>query len=101
MVEGSTGSAGVLTRSDFPPSIATRELRRCSHLQLKSSGRVVELGERLPGCRCCSRRRSISHMFAQAKTPEIGRASCRERVCQYVSIQVVAGSLKKHKDIRI
>src|SRR3546814_12502574 len=26
---------------------------------------------------------------------EIGRASCRERVCQYVSILVVAGSLKK------
>src|SRR3546814_19553671 len=26
---------------------------------------------------------------------EIGRASCRERVCQYVSIAVVAVSLKK------
>src|SRR3546814_15785327 len=26
---------------------------------------------------------------------QIGRASCRERVCQYVSIWVVAGSLKK------
>src|SRR3546814_20758414 len=26
---------------------------------------------------------------------EIGRASCRESVCQYVSISVVAGSLKK------
>src|SRR3546814_16155222 len=26
---------------------------------------------------------------------QIGRASCRERVCQYVSILVVAGSLKK------
>src|SRR3546814_9257644 len=34
---------------------------------------------------------------------EIGRASCRERVCQYVSISVVAVSLKKkqntHKNI--
>src|SRR3546814_13820951 len=29
---------------------------------------------------------------------EIGRASCRERVCQYVSMSVVAGSLKKKKD---
>src|SRR3546814_11518137 len=27
--------------------------------------------------------------------PEIGRASCRERVCQYVEIPVVAVSLKK------
>src|SRR3546814_8993840 len=26
---------------------------------------------------------------------QIGRASCRERVCQYVSISVVAASLKK------
>src|SRR3546814_13953451 len=29
--------------------------------------------------------------------PEIGRASCRERVCQYVSISVGAGSLKTKK----
>src|SRR3546814_17569708 len=28
---------------------------------------------------------------------EIGRASCRERVCQYVSISVVAVSLNKKK----
>src|SRR3546814_14486852 len=27
----------------------------------------------------------------------IGRASCRERVCQYVSSSVVAGTLKKKK----
>src|SRR3546814_19690521 len=30
-------------------------------------------------------------------TPELGRASCRERVCQYVEISVDAGSLKKKK----
>src|SRR3546814_511362 len=29
---------------------------------------------------------------------EIGRASCRERVCQYVSISVVAVSFKKNKN---
>src|SRR3546814_20347769 len=28
---------------------------------------------------------------------QLGRASCRERVCQYVEISVVAGSLKKKK----
>src|SRR3546814_16362008 len=28
---------------------------------------------------------------------EIGRASCRERVCQYVKISVVADALKKKK----
>src|SRR3546814_11489593 len=29
---------------------------------------------------------------------QIGRASCRERVCQYVSISVVAVALKKQKN---
>src|SRR3546814_13648308 len=29
--------------------------------------------------------------------PEIGRASCRDSVCQYVSISVVAESLKKNE----
>src|SRR3546814_13085988 len=34
--------------------------------------------------------------FTGTDSPEqIGRASCRERVCQYGSISVVAGSLKK------
>src|SRR3546814_19944652 len=32
---------------------------------------------------------------------EIGRASCRERVCQYGEISVVAGTLKKHKTEQI
>src|SRR3546814_17516528 len=31
---------------------------------------------------------------------KIGRASCRERVCQYVEISVVAVSLKKKKDLK-
>src|SRR3546814_11385753 len=31
---------------------------------------------------------------------QIGRASCRERVCQYVSISVVAVSLKKKKHLK-
>src|SRR3546814_12802961 len=36
--------------------------------------------------------RNLDHL-----TQEIGRASCRERVCQYVSISGVAVSLKKKK----
>src|SRR3546814_18048136 len=42
--------------------------------------------------------------FAGAEQPdrgEIGRASCRERVCQYVSISVVAVSLKKKQANKI
>src|SRR3546814_19167135 len=34
-------------------------------------------------------------------TEKIGRASCRERVCQYVSISVVAVALKKKQDKNI
>src|SRR3546814_14610039 len=30
---------------------------------------------------------------------KVGRASCRDRVCQYVSVAVVAGSLKKKQYI--
>src|SRR3546814_12033054 len=35
--------------------------------------------------------------LARGMVPEIGRASCRERGCQYVSISVVAVSLKQNK----
>src|SRR3546814_13891566 len=37
------------------------------------------------------------HQIIEAAADKIGRASCRERVCQYVSISVVALSLKKKK----
>src|SRR3546814_12101422 len=36
-------------------------------------------------------------LLALGEAGQIGRASCRERVCQYVSISVVAVSLKKKK----
>src|SRR3546814_20292770 len=41
--------------------------------------------------------RLIDHARAnlEQQRRQIGRASCRERVCQYVSISVVAVSLKK------
>src|SRR3546814_12778257 len=44
----------------------------------------------------------VFHRYGTAAQKErwlkqIGRASCRERVCQYVSMSVVAGALKKKK----
>src|SRR3546814_15018756 len=39
------------------------------------------------------------HVRAIRDVSQIGRASCRERVCQYVSISGVAVSLKKKKYI--
>src|SRR3546814_15166015 len=38
---------------------------------------------------------AVKGSFEVIEAQEIGRASCRERVCQYVSISVVAVSLKK------
>src|SRR3546814_20313092 len=41
---------------------------------------------------------SVLHATAERSLgKQIGRASCRERVCQYVEISVVAVSLKKKK----
>src|SRR3546814_20986936 len=37
----------------------------------------------------------LNVVAADSDAEEIGRASCRERVCQYVSISVVAVSLQK------
>src|SRR3546814_17483132 len=51
--------------------------------------RKVERGD-LMACLCQVRGHAAAHI-----AHEIGRASCRERVCQYVSISVVAVSLKK------
>src|SRR3546814_19441056 len=42
---------------------------------------------------CILAEQNIAKLFFAAFP--IGRAPCRERVCQYVSISVVAGSLKK------
>src|SRR3546814_14593360 len=41
---------------------------------------------------------AVAMCFMPRDENEIGRASCRERVCQYVSISVVAVSLKKKSD---
>src|SRR3546814_20623138 len=41
-------------------------------------------------------RRTLARYFG-VDEQQIGRASCRERVCQYVSISVVDVSLKKKK----
>src|SRR3546814_16004737 len=48
---------------------------------------------------CEFRRRQLPH-GGGALDQQIGRASCRERVCQYVYISVVAVSLKKQKNVQ-
>src|SRR3546814_13500354 len=46
-------------------------------------------------CQMCKYREQV--LGFEAEIGQIGRAACRERVCQYVEISVVAGSLKKKK----
>src|SRR3546814_12597663 len=41
---------------------------------------------------------SLARLWDEIRQKKIGRASCRERVCQYVSISVCAVSLKKNVD---
>src|SRR3546814_19042769 len=58
--------------------------------------------ERQLSCQIWSVRGALLGRSSSAPSqPKLGRASCRERVCQYVSISVVAGSLKKKNDIEI
>src|SRR3546814_12683681 len=60
---------------------------------LNAQGRdIISLGIGEPDFTAPTQVVETLHRAAQA---EIGRASCRERVCQYVLISVVAVSLKK------
>src|SRR3546814_18207590 len=45
--------------------------------------------------------KSLSYPSRQGFPRQIGRASCRERVCQYVSISVFAATLKKKNNTNI
>src|SRR3546814_13378427 len=50
------------------------------------------------GLAVCTSITILVYARQRALPVEIGRASCRERVCQYVSISVVAGSFKNKHD---
>src|SRR3546814_19948141 len=83
-----------LPRHELAIIFADRACRRTKARMgpIGASGPFPYIAEHLAKC---------SRLFAGARArcsgPEIGRASCRERVCQYVSISVVAVSLKKKK----
>src|SRR3546814_12280781 len=76
-----------------------------SFVQFLDGGQVVEIVDHHPRTLPQPLFRAVGHpvqlfepgAIAEVE-PEIGRASCRERVCQYVSISVVAVSLKKQKN---
>src|SRR3546814_20844274 len=54
-----------------------------------------ERNRRRIGTAAAERRDPVSRRQSMKAGDEIGRASCRERVCQYLSFSVVSVSLKK------
>src|SRR3546814_17004425 len=83
LVEVSGGKAWFPSGREAPRTIIEAF---AGHVDIVAVEHAMNKARRHIGCREVSR---IFHYL------EIGRASCRERVCQYVSITVVADSLKK------
>src|SRR3546814_14102833 len=93
--------------SDLSVGEAAEGLARLRHLARRERrDRIGEAGQRRGDAADPLRVAGVAH--AQGKSCsrsdricavgiEIGRASCRERVCQYVEISVVAGALTKTK----
>src|SRR3546814_16260546 len=71
-----------------PPRIEPQPMRFLTHDQVATLTASVD-----------ERYRALVYVAAYTglRAGEIGRASCRESGCQYVSISVVAVCLKKHK----
>src|SRR3546814_19190896 len=87
----SPGNARRARRNPLPASTSAGPLAACpAHAQHGPGGN--------PAACFPERREWPDELRGQASCDrEIGRASCRERVCQYGENSVVAGSLKKKK----
>src|SRR3546814_12529933 len=81
-----------------------RLVRRGRRGSRGSHGAALRLRARCPG-RLLATHRAQHQLTADLGVPrrqgQIGRASCRERVCQYGYIAVVAGSLKTNNKQQI
>src|SRR3546814_19836227 len=86
--------------SDWSSDVCSSDLRGCLPVReprgLDDAARELDLGDRLRGEFVLSGATEL-----RGGVREIGRASCRERVCQYVSIPVVAVTLKKQTTLKI
>src|SRR3546814_21192122 len=98
-------STGVQTCALPISLLSSRHLRfvhdGASFGRVEKTTAIAAAGDPLKLLRVCGeskRHDNCSRCSKCLRTMEIGRASCRERVCQYVSISVVAVSLKnKHE----
>src|SRR3546814_12569466 len=92
------GVAYHASRLGIPATIVLPEFAPFSKVErTKSFGaRVVLTGETLAASAQAAR--EIAAKESLTFVHQIGRASCRERVCQYVEILVVPVTLKKKKN---
>src|SRR3546814_15863323 len=90
--------------SDWSSDVCSSDLSQASRQDLVRQARLGDAGRVVMGQdqrRRVMRQRSLDHLArvhagnVEGTMEKIGRASCRERVCQYVSISVVAVKLKK------
>src|SRR3546814_18954556 len=77
--------------------VSSKLARRASPAFFRTSKRCRDAAHR----RGKADRHQTSRHIDLRRQREIGRASCRERVCQYVEISVVAVSLKKKRKLNL
>src|SRR3546814_12947846 len=81
--------------SDLLAAQAQHRLHHAPQRPVERVGRLDQALDRRPGLAF----QSIGAPGVGGARIEIGRASCRERVCQYVSLSVVAVTLNKKQKI--
>src|SRR3546814_13086710 len=87
-------------RSETEVKALTRDMKKYVMVPGNAKVRHAFIEGRLEKLRAFSEKTKLNReeINDQATGFKIGRAPCRERVCQYVDISVVAVSLKKKKD---
>src|SRR3546814_16038714 len=103
-------TAYVLRISDWSSDVCSSDLRhrpRCHVVRVPSPGpRPVDIAPTACNRALCSRthetagiqERSSPCAYPRSSAPQIGSASCRERVCQSVYISVVDVLLTRHQE---
>src|SRR3546814_18296352 len=92
------------TRTTSKPEAALQERTEARALRCFGHRKSSRPSALLQGSRACGRsarpvldRGHAAQSLRQPAQQQNGRATCRERVCQYVEITVVGGYLKKQK----